>query len=396
MADLQRKVVAFLEGRRTAELADLIQRHNGLPLAAPCLRELHRPDAPSLQAEVAGVLDADLAVAIFLTGVGTTTVFEAARQMGREADLRHKLDQAIVTVRGPKPTAVLRKLEVRIDLTAPPPNTTAEVLGVLEPLDLSGKTVSVQLYGEPNPTLSQALRARGAEVLELAPYVWDRPVDPAPILTLLDALEQETVDALLITSQAQVDNLFRVARDYQRTPRLHTVAIGAQGPVAEAALNRYGIQAAFKPAHGHMGALVLAAAEYLAQKTVILSEVERSATQAPRTKENGSFVVPPQDDKRSGAKCHPEHVEGSATHAPRTRENGSFVVPPQDDKRSGAKCHPELVEGSATHAPRTKENGSFVVPPQDDKRSVAKCHPELVEGSATHAPRTKENGSFDF
>jgi hypothetical protein len=71
MADLQRKVVAFLEGRRTAELADLIQRHNGVPLAAPCLREVHRPDAPSLQAEVAGVLDADLAVAIFLTGRAT-------------------------------------------------------------------------------------------------------------------------------------------------------------------------------------------------------------------------------------------------------------------------------------------------------------------------------------
>src|SRR6266851_5367429 len=189
MADLQRKVVAFLEGRRTAELADLIQRHNGLPLAAPCLRELHRPDAPSLQAEVAGVLDADLAVAIFLTGVGTTTVFEAARQMGREADLRHKLDQAIVTVRGPKPTAVLRKLEVRIDLTAPPPTTTAQVLEVLDNIEIKGKTVAVQLYGEPNPALTRALRDRGANVLELAPYVWDRPVGPAPILRLLDALD---------------------------------------------------------------------------------------------------------------------------------------------------------------------------------------------------------------
>ena len=262
MADLQRKVVAFLEGRRTSELADLIQRHNGEPLAAPCLRELHRPDAPSLQAEVAQVCDADLAVAIFLTGVGTTTVFEAARRMGREADLRHKLAQAIVTVRGPKPTAVLRKLEVRIDVTAPPPNTTAEVLAALESVDLNGKTVAVQLYGEPNPALSQALSARGATVLELAPYVWDRPADPAPILRLLDALDQDTVDALLITSQAQVDNLFGVATDHGRSPKLANVAIGVQGPVAEAALERHGLHATFRPAHGHMGALVLAAAEF--------------------------------------------------------------------------------------------------------------------------------------
>jgi uroporphyrinogen-III synthase len=189
-------------------------------------------------------------------------VFEAARRMGREEQLRQRLDAARVVVRGPKPTAVLRKLEVRIDLAAPPPNTTAEVLDVLTAHDLRGRTVSVQLYGEPNPTLSQALRARGAEVLELAPYVWDRPVDPAPILALLDALDREAVDALLVTSQAQVDNLFGVAHDHTRTPKLDRVAIGAQGPVAEAALRRYGLHATFQPEHAHMGALVLAAAAY--------------------------------------------------------------------------------------------------------------------------------------
>jgi uroporphyrinogen-III synthase len=258
--------VAFLEGRRTAELADLIARHNGIPLAAPCLREVHSPDSPVLQASIQQALDAEPDLAIFLTGVGTATVFEAARQMRRETDLRQILEAATVVARGPKPTAVLRKLGVRIDVAAPPPNTSAEVLKALEPLDLSGKSVALQLYGEPNPSLSQALRGRGAKVLELAPYVWERPVDPAPILALLDALDQQEVDALLITSQAQVDNLFGVARDHARTPRLLDVAIGAQGPVAEAALNRYGLQAAFKPAHGHMGALVLAAAEFFSRE----------------------------------------------------------------------------------------------------------------------------------
>src|SRR5712691_8492556 len=124
MPDLQQRVVACLEGRRTAELADLIQRHNGVPLAAPCLREVHSPDAPSLQRDVARVCECDLDVAIFLTGVGTATVFEAARLTNHEEQLRSRLDRAVVVVRGPKPTAVLRKLGVRIDLTAPPPNTS--------------------------------------------------------------------------------------------------------------------------------------------------------------------------------------------------------------------------------------------------------------------------------
>ncbi len=262
MADLQQRVVAFLEGRRTAELADLIQRHNGVPLAAPCLREVHTPDSPVLQQSIEDVLAAELSIGIFLTGVGTSTIFEAAEHMHRVADLRRELDGATVVVRGPKPTAVLRKLGVRIDLTAPPPNTTAEVLGVLEPLDLHGKTVAVQLYGEPNPKLSQSLSARGAHVLELTPYVWDRPVDPKPIVGLLDALDRRQVDALLITSQAQVENLYAVASETGRTPALDRVAIGAQGPVAEAALERHGLRAAFTPPHGHMGALVVAAADF--------------------------------------------------------------------------------------------------------------------------------------
>ena len=41
MADLRGRTIAFLEGRRAAELASLIERHHGVPLAAPSLRELH-------------------------------------------------------------------------------------------------------------------------------------------------------------------------------------------------------------------------------------------------------------------------------------------------------------------------------------------------------------------
>jgi uroporphyrinogen-III synthase len=167
-----------------------------------------------------------------------------------------------VVVRGPKPTAALRQLGVRIDLTAPTPNTSAEVLAVLADIDLADRTVALQLYGGPNPELSLALAARGATVVELAPYVWRRPIDPAPVLELLDALAQHRVDVLLITSQIQVEHLFSIARERGREPDLARVAIGAQGPVAEAALERFGVHASFRPEHGHMGALVLAAARH--------------------------------------------------------------------------------------------------------------------------------------
>src|ERR1051326_2291610 len=58
-ADLRGKVVAFLEGRRSSELANLIERHHGVPLAAPCLREVHSPGAPQLQGSIQRVLEAE-------------------------------------------------------------------------------------------------------------------------------------------------------------------------------------------------------------------------------------------------------------------------------------------------------------------------------------------------
>jgi uroporphyrinogen-III synthase len=262
LADLQGRVVAFLEARRATELTDLIDRHGGVPLAAPCLREVHAPDSPELQDSVRRVCQSQPHVVVFLTGVGTTTVFEAARCAGLDADLRSVLQAAIVVVRGPKPAAVLRKLGVRIDVLAPSPHTTVQVLSALEHIDLDGQPVAVQLYGEPNPELTQSLRVRGAEVLELAPYAWERPIDPAPVVRLLDALDADQVDALLITSQAQVDNLFDIAADRGRAVRLEHVAIGVQGPVAEAALHKRGYPATFRPEHGHMGALVLETAKY--------------------------------------------------------------------------------------------------------------------------------------
>ena len=56
--------------------------------------------------------------------------------------------------------------------------TASDLVGLIK--------ISMQLYGEPNPALTQALRERGATVLELTPYVWDRPVDPRPILVFCD------------------------------------------------------------------------------------------------------------------------------------------------------------------------------------------------------------------
>jgi uroporphyrinogen-III synthase len=264
MADLGDRVIAFLEARRAAELGGLIARHHGVPFSAPCLRELHRPDAPEMAAAVDLLCGDKSDVVIFLTGVGASTIFDAAALHGREPELLAALARKRVAVRGPKPTAVLRKRGVRIDLTAPPPHTTQELLAALGAWDLDGTGVTVQRYGGPLPEFSGALAARGARVTEISPYVWDRPVDAEPILRLMDALDAGQIDALAGTSASQVENLFAIAREHRREAALRhslgRVLVAAQGPVCAAAFTRAGVPVAVTPEHGHMGGLVLAIA----------------------------------------------------------------------------------------------------------------------------------------
>ena len=282
MAELGGRTIAFLEARRAAELGDLVKRHNGVPFAAPCLQEIHQADAPQLRAAVQQLCKPSVGWVIFLTGVGASTLFEAALGLGLEQTFKDALSQKQVVVRGPKPAAALRKLGVRIDVAALAPYTTAELRQALADVDLQGSTVAVQLYGGPNPELRAWLESKGATVLEVAPYSWAPPQDDAPVVGLLDALDSRRVAALAVPGAIQVEHLLGIARRYGRETTLRAslerVPIAAQGPVCEAALVNQGLHASLVPPHGHMGALVLGLADLFNAATPPIQDARQHIT----------------------------------------------------------------------------------------------------------------------
>src|SRR5439155_12574993 len=143
-------------------------------------------------------------LAVFQTGVGTRALFAATDALGLTDKLLEILAATTVAVRGPKPTAALRAGNVRIDLSARDPFTTHEVLEAVQVTPLAGERVIVQRYGITNVELEEALRARGAEVLEIPTYRWALPQDTRPLTALIDALERRQVDAVTFTNAAQV------------------------------------------------------------------------------------------------------------------------------------------------------------------------------------------------
>jgi uroporphyrinogen-III synthase len=261
------RTIAFLEARRATELAQLITNYGGVPLAAPTLREEPVDDPAAVGAFLDRVAERGIDLMLFQTGVGARALFRSVGALGREVEWRAALDRSVVAVRGPKPVSALRELAVRVDLRAAEPFTTPDLLAALADQPLAGRVVGVQHYGEPNEELVDALRARGADVLEVEVYRWTLPDDLAPIERLFAELLTAGVDGLLVTSQVQVRHLWQVAVSAGLAAALpelllERVVVAAVGPLAARALRDHGIRVDLEPEHPKMGPLVRELATY--------------------------------------------------------------------------------------------------------------------------------------
>ncbi|MEP7124560.1 MAG: uroporphyrinogen-III synthase [Byssovorax sp.] len=274
-------VVTF-ESRRSTEMASLIERHGGAPIAAPALRELKIDDNPPARAFARALAANKWDVVILLTGVGTRALLdEIAPELDRPA-FAAALGRATTVVRGPKPAQVLRELGVAGFVTVPEPNTWREIVTTLEARGpLAGLRVAVQEHGAPSLELYQALRDQGAHVTAVAVYKWALPEDTAPLRRALHALAEGRVRVALFTSRSQVEHAFAVAAEEQIEgavkAALRRGVIASIGPVCTEALLAEGLTPDLEPTHSKMGHLVK---ESAAKASSILEAKDSSSASA--------------------------------------------------------------------------------------------------------------------
>ncbi|MEO8166567.1 MAG: uroporphyrinogen-III synthase, partial [Betaproteobacteria bacterium] len=260
MKRMKGKRIGVLESRFGEHLAALLEKQGAIAIRAPALAEEPDLDPEAIRRMIADCAAQPVRLAIFQTGVGSRALFEAADRLGLGEQLMAMLANSVVAVRGPKPTAILRGRNVRIDLAADEPYTTTEVLMAIRGLELSGERVLVQRYGAANLGLDAALEARGATVLEIPTYRWALPQDIGPIQQLLDALERREIDAAVFTSASQLRNLFNVAERRSGTDQLrrdlNAVLVASIGPVCSDALVAAGVKVSLEASPPKLGPLV--------------------------------------------------------------------------------------------------------------------------------------------
>jgi uroporphyrinogen-III synthase len=261
--------VLALESRRAREMGLLIANNGGQPVVAPTTREVPAEDKGDALKFVSALRDGRLDLVIFLTGVGTRALAQAAEGICSREEFITALSGTAVIARGPKPVAALRELGVPIAAVVPEPNTWRELLHLLDEqsdlFPLKGRSVAVQEYGVPSPELLAGLAERGAQVLAIRIYDWSLPEDTAPLRQAVHALARGEIDVLLVTSAVQIRHLLQIAEEMNlredTISRLSRVVVGSIGPVASAELRHQGIAVDLEPSHPKMGFLVKEMAE---------------------------------------------------------------------------------------------------------------------------------------
>jgi len=261
--------VLALESRRAREIGKLIANLGGVPIVAPSVREVSLESNQEALEFARKLSTGEVDIVIFTTGVGVKALVSAVEKVCPRDELARYLNDVVVVARGPKPSAALKELGVRISLTVPEPNTWRDLLALLDQskstFPVAGRRIAVQEYGVTNPDLSAGLEERGAIVSLVNVYQWALPEDIGPLQQAVESVIKGEVHVLLVASSVQIRHLFEVAEKMDESKALHEalsrVVIASIGPLTSEELRSRGLNVDIECTRPKMGFLVQEAAE---------------------------------------------------------------------------------------------------------------------------------------
>jgi uroporphyrinogen-III synthase len=244
--------VAVTTDRRHDELAVLLERCGARVVVAPALRIVPLPDDADLRAATVTCVDKPLDLVVAITGTGLRGWLEAAEGWGLGDALRGRLGAAHLVVCGSPTRAAARAAGLAEDMVADGSDAAQDHLMTR---GVAGQRIAVQLHGEPRPDFCAALRAAGADVLEIPVYRWGAPTDPAPLRRLVDLIGGRLVDAVTFTSAPAVDSLLDAGGPEVLERLRSEVTAACVGRLAAAPLLAHGVRVV-APARPRLNELV--------------------------------------------------------------------------------------------------------------------------------------------
>jgi uroporphyrinogen-III synthase len=267
--NLKGKRIAVPEMRELEVFSSLLERRGAEVLRCPLVTIYDTPHSAAVLAFAVRVAEGGFDDFVLITGEGLTRILSCINKYDPALQERFVagLGKMRTITRGPKPARVLRQLGLKPNIEATAP-TTPGVIEAMKTLDLKGRRVALQLYGnDPNMILQTFLKERGVELTTVAPYVYGNAADDATVKALLERMANGEVDAIAFTSKLQIERLVNQQPAQLVKRALTRTKIAAVGPIVAESVRAFGFEVASSPEHSwFMKPLVVALSESLQAK----------------------------------------------------------------------------------------------------------------------------------
>ncbi len=245
--------ILILESREEAQFSRLLAEQGADVLQCPMFTIRDAPDAAPIEAWIRRLTEKPCDDVVLMTGEGLRRLMKVARRIGVENEFVAALGKARKFARGPKPGRALREIGLEPQMTTEKP-TSEGIAEMLSRLDLKGHRLGLQLYPDKDHgALIGAIKAQGAEVDTVTPYVYDSQAADASIVTAIDEMSQGRIDAIALTNLGQVRRLVEVARARGYEERLREgfsrTPIASVGPAVSDELKAHGLRTDIYPAN---------------------------------------------------------------------------------------------------------------------------------------------------
>ncbi|EFM09124.1 Uroporphyrinogen III synthase HEM4 [Paenibacillus curdlanolyticus YK9] len=264
MVRLEGKKIAITGPRKAEDMARMIGKFGGEAVVRPAQGTVFLDDSQFAE-QLQSLIEQPVDWLVLTTGVGTEALLSTAEKLGQLDRFIETLRGVKLAARGYKTVNVLRRLGLT-PLVRDEDGTTAGLLRLMEPHDLSGQRVGLQLYGDPAPRLNAVLQSWGAECEEILPY---RHIPPEGdvVSQLLGEIVAGAVDAVAFTSTVQVRYVMEQATTAGMRQQVLDVFAGpvlavAVGKVTAEALYEEGVARVLFPEEERMGSMVVAMSKY--------------------------------------------------------------------------------------------------------------------------------------
>ena len=252
--ELTGRRIVVPEGRELGQLIRMLEEHGAEAIPCPMIAIRDAPDAEPVAAWLGRFANGTCDDLVLMTGEGLRRLLGFARRTDLESAFLDRLRMTRKITRGPKPVRALREIGLDADIPADQP-TTEGIIAALRRIDLSGRSIGVQLYPcNPNLRLMDFVEAVGAVPDPVLPYVYVSEADDARVLDIINGMAGGQFDAIAFTSAPQVRRLRDVARAAGREPDLlqgfGRIAVAAVGPIVASELEALGVQVGITPTGG--------------------------------------------------------------------------------------------------------------------------------------------------